>query len=329
MVIKSMTRKSGSWQQLLDYMANEKGTGGKGPSFVIRHNVRGTTTREWAACFERNEKGRQHRRSNAVKVFHEVMSIHPRDRKHITEERLKDLARKYIELRNPDALYVAIPHRDKGHWHVHFCISGVEAVTGKSLRISKEQFGVFKQKVQAYQIERYPELSNSVVNHRQKAKGKTPEREYQLVNRTKGPSERERVQKTVEQCFRASLSLADFHARLQAQGLNTYERNGQVAGIAGDRKMRFSSMGLDKARMRSLDEREKALNGIEEMRGTKDGKAKEPLEPPKDREDDKESTPDARDDKGREETQEQEQDIKHDTDEPEPEAPDNEIDIDL
>jgi len=95
-----------------------------------------------------------------------------------------------LELRSGKWIGDCYPHFNKTHYHIHFCISGVEIETGKSLRISKEEFKLVKEKLQEYQLEKYPELSNSVVEHGRKAKQPIKNREYQLTKRIKGLSDK-------------------------------------------------------------------------------------------------------------------------------------------
>ena len=276
MVIKSKTRKTATYRQLLSYFLQEqKSSMSKSDSFIIKHNVKGTSLAQWVRAFEMNEAGRQIKRSNSVKLYHEIMSISNLDTGKISKAMLQDLTHKYIELRNPNALCIAVPHYDRAHIHIHFCFSGTEIETGRSLRISKEDFALFKKELQAYQMERYPALSHSVVKHgkKQKEKNKAKEikdREYQLTKRTKAPSERERIKQTVEFCYSKSYSQADFMHRLSQQGLQTYSRNGMITGIESDRKYRFGSLGYDEKKLGELNYRDEALKGIQVFRDEKD-----------------------------------------------------------
>ncbi len=251
----------------------------KADSFVIKHNIKGTSPDQWVRAFEANEAGRLIKRSNSVKLYHEIMSISNLDTGKISKAMLEDLTRKYIELRNPNAMCIAVPHYDKAHIHIHFCFSGTEIQTGRSLRISKEDFALFKKELQAYQMARYSALSNSLVKHGKKQKDKArqiKDREYQLKKRTKAPSEKERISKTIEACYNKSLSRADFMHRLSEQGLQTYSRNGSERGVmSGERKHTFSHLGFDERHLREMDIRDQAIRGIQVFRDELDKKEKD------------------------------------------------------
>ena len=240
----------------------------RGESFVVQHNVKGKTIPSWVKQFEQNEVNRVYQRSNSVKVYHDILSWSSKDTSNMSLEKMQDMAEKYIELRNENALWIAVPHRDKDHWHVHFAMSGVEIETGKSSRVSREQFKEIKKELQQYQIEKYPELTHSIVDH-EKSKKKEPisEKEYQLTKRTKQPSERERTKEVLTKLYRQSNSKEDFYKRIQDNGLKMYERGGKNYGIEGDRKMRFSTLGFDDKKIDTLDatlEFEKLRNDTEE-----------------------------------------------------------------
>ena len=272
MIIKSLTRKTGSYKQLLAYFVKEqKGILAKDYGFIIKHNIQGNTVTQWAKAFEANEADRKIKRSNSIRLYHEVMAISNLDKNQISKAMLQDLATKYIELRSLNSLCVAVPHYDKDHIHIHFCFSGTEIETGKSLRVSKDDFASFKKELQAYQVERYPSLSHSIVEHgkKQKKNNKIKDREYQLKKRTKEPSEKERIKETVWVCFNKSLSQADFMHRLSQQGLNTYHRSGKIQGIESGCRYRFGSLGYDEKKLGELNYRDEALKGIQVFRDDK------------------------------------------------------------
>jgi hypothetical protein len=105
MVLKSISNKSGA-KGLLTYLFKneEKLVSGKSKPIEVRHNIRSRTLRKWIQEFEENETFRLHKRKNAVKAYHTVLSFSGKDRKHITENMLRDIARQYIKLRGKDNL---------------------------------------------------------------------------------------------------------------------------------------------------------------------------------------------------------------------------------
>lgn len=95
-----------------------------------------------------------------------------------------------IRQRNPNGLYVAVPHFDKNHYQIHICASGMDK-TGMSLRLPKADLQKLKKNIQQYQIDMFPELSKSIVNHGKKEKILLPEKEFQLKLRTGQETEKE------------------------------------------------------------------------------------------------------------------------------------------
>ena len=116
------------------------------------------------------------------------------------------------------------------------------------------EFKEIKKELQQYQIEKYPELTHSIVDHeKSKKKESVSEKEYQLTKRTKQPSERERTKELLTKLYKQSNSKEDFYKRIQDNGLKMYERGGKNYGIDGDRKMRFSTLGFDNKKIDTLD----------------------------------------------------------------------------
>ena len=150
-----------------------------------------------------NEKFRKRKRKDSVIITHEIISFHKDDSKNITIEKLHDIAEEYIKKRNPKGIYVAVPHFDKEHFHIHICASGVDYHNGKSLRMSKQGFQKLKKDIQNYQLNKYPELSKSLVQHGKKAKVKTTEKEYQQKLRTGRATKKEQIMSILESCFKS------------------------------------------------------------------------------------------------------------------------------
>lgn len=253
MIVKSLTRKQSTFRQLLEYMMHDNDRLTKSGSFVLQHNIKGKTIDDWVRAFEQNEQDRIHRRSNNVKMYHEILSFSNKDIQKITTKTLKDIAKKYIQIRSEQALFIAIPHQDKEHLHIHFCMSGVEQYTGLSTRISREHFKEIKQEIQTYQIEHFPELSNSIVNHNKNSKD-ISDKEYQVKKRS-GQTEKERIKQLLDTLYMQSNSQDDFYNRIHDNGLQVYERGGKNYGIVGDRKIRFVTLGFDEQKLELLNVR--------------------------------------------------------------------------
>ena len=241
-------------------------------SFVITHNLKGNRVDGWVKQFKENEEFRKRKRSDSVLLTHEILSWHNEDTKNISLEKLEKMAKEYIQERNPNGMYIAVPHFDKEHYHIHICASGVEFRSGKSLRMSKVGFQKLKKDIQNYQVEHFPELSNSVVAHGKKDKSLLTEKEYQYKLRTGRTTEKELLTGILKTCYKASASKDDFFEKLKECELKTYERSGKTTGVLyGNHKFRFNRLGYTEERLEELN---KSLERRRELKETREKKDK-------------------------------------------------------
>ena len=166
-------------------------------------------------------------------MTHEILSWHKDDAKEITLDKLEDIAREYIQKRNPNGMYVAVPHFDKEHYHVHICASGIEYRTGKTMRLAKQEMQELKQTIQQYQIDKYQKLTKSIVNHGTPKKdfALPSEKEYQHRQRTGRATDKELVIGMLKTAYKNAVSKNDFYNKLKECGLSTYIRGGRISGI--------------------------------------------------------------------------------------------------
>jgi hypothetical protein len=237
-----------------------------GKSFLLTHNIKGNTVEYWEKQFKANEQLRQIKRKDSIKLYHEMISFHKDDVKNVSVEKLENVAREYIQLRNPNGMYVAIPNFDKENYHIHVCSSGVEYKTGKAMRLSKKDLATLKQKIQQYQIEKYPELTNSVVAHG-KSKGRAlTDKEYQYKLRTGQETNKERVIDLLNTCYAQADSKEDFFKRLKDHELTAYIRSGKVTGVIHKNiKHRFKKFGFIE-RLDALDKTRERMKDLKQIR---------------------------------------------------------------
>jgi len=272
MIIKIKSFKKPEFRNLLNYMLNDENRlyNKKNRSFLIKHNLRGRSIDKLVTQFTENEKFRKRKRKDSVILTHEIISFHKDDSEHITIKKLEEIAREYINKRNINGLYLAVPHFDKEHYHIHICASGIDYRVGKSLRMSKAGFQKLKRDIQKYQVQRFPELSNSLVEHDKKSKARTSEQEYQQKLRTGRVSKKEAIIKTLDACLESSHSKIEFFQNLKNTGLKTYVRGGKITGVLKDNmKFRFSRLGFSEERLAKLDLIESRELEISEVRKNK------------------------------------------------------------
>ncbi len=267
MIVKQLSRKNSSYGGLLKYLVRGNAVLKLGTEpFLIRHNVFGKDLQQIEAEFLENEKSRKLKRSNNVKLFHTIISFGKDDTPNLNKEKIERLVREYIALSNSNVQSVWAIHMDTSSVHAHGMTSGVELFTGRANRISKHEFALAKEKLQDKQIELYPELS-SIVQHGKKVGRTKSEREFQLERRTGKESDKATLKQKLEEIYKRSNSKAAFFDMIRKEGLSTYERGGKVAGIVGEKNMRFKTMGFDETKLKELDKKEDRLSRLREARG--------------------------------------------------------------
>ena len=121
MIIKSMSRKQPSFDQLLAYIDRDGAAG----EFRLRHNLLGRSREAMVREFERNAKLLP-KRKNGVYLYHEIISLKRASSLEAGEQRekLRHIVDSYIQGRCPDNLCYGGLHQDKDHsYHYHLAIS--------------------------------------------------------------------------------------------------------------------------------------------------------------------------------------------------------------
>ncbi|WP_452597574.1 relaxase/mobilization nuclease domain-containing protein [Pontimicrobium sp. MEBiC01747] len=167
MIIKSKSYKHNkAYTTVVNYVLREAE---QDNSFVLTKFIKGKnlSNEEISKQFRANEKYRINPRKNNVKLYMEILSFHSENAKDLTNDKLKKIARKYMALRSNLSVGLATAHRkEKDHVHLHILLSGTEYKTGKSVRISRDDFKN-KVKIPAEEFVRkhYPELEKSAIEH--------------------------------------------------------------------------------------------------------------------------------------------------------------------
>ena len=169
MIIKSLSIKSlDGLEQAITYILQGKNHKDDHSHIILDH-LRSHDAEGWVQEFMKNEKYRK--RKAITYGYQEILSYAKADKAHISVEKMYDLAQEYIKRRTGNqAIAIGVPHTDQEHFHFHFILSSIQYRTGRSTRISQKDFQLIKQDIQALQMERYPELVHSVVNHRKQKK---------------------------------------------------------------------------------------------------------------------------------------------------------------
>lgn len=251
MIVKSMSRKAPSFYQLLEYIVGE----GRGVGEPLLHNLHadGHDLAALNRAFMANASFVPARR-NGIALYHEVLSLSGAD--HAEPAMLYDLAAHYLTLRAPQALAYGLVHTDGPNPHLHLVISANLRGRAKKLRLSRARFAAIKCELEAYQRERFPQLTQSLVF----TPGEGPERAGQGTGRGRAEGEFERrrqqdgsarpsTKEYLSQALRDGLTVAatepEFRSRLLRAAIEPYERGGRFAGVRYQgRKYRLRTLGL-------------------------------------------------------------------------------------
>lgn len=249
-----MSRKTWSFRQLLRYINEPEQKGRR----AILHNLRSTFDYppQIEAEFLENARHIRNQPRNGVVLYHEIIAIAEADRDKVTEEMLVDLAREYLQRRAPNALAYAKAQFNTASPHVHILISGNQIESAKKLRLERKQFDQIKREMEAYQIEKYPQLSHSIVYGKQQHKAHDRPRltnpEAERTRRVRHsqqrqPTRKEDVRKRLLYCLNQAENEFRLLELLKAAQFRPYIQ-GKTPGVidtSTGRKYRLKTLGLD------------------------------------------------------------------------------------
>ncbi len=243
MIIKSMSRKTVSFKQLLTYINKENA----GQMYDIHHNLYGQNQAELVEEFRSNaELLKKHK--NGVVLYHEILSITKAQgtSKAKQKEILRSITDNYISQRAPNNLVFAALHDNKKHnLHYHIVISSNEINSSKRLRLSIGQFNRLKQNLETSVLEQYPELEQQTAINKT-AKRKQTHSAARLQHRTGALPQKQELTQTLSSIFKTANSQTDLEEQLHNAGLETYVRGKHIGVkfVETGRKHRLKTLGL-------------------------------------------------------------------------------------
>ncbi|PCH91046.1 MAG: hypothetical protein COB85_09670 [Bacteroidetes bacterium] len=275
MIVKTSRYKTKRFSELIDYIMSDQGRIREDQTFTIYHNLRSTEKEAIVREFGVNDQFRKKRKRGVI-LYHEILSFSPKDKGRISLKALEDMAQKFIELRGDRALCFAKPHIENENVHIHFCFSGTEYKSSKTLRLDNNRFKGLRKDIEAYQAEKYPELENSLcyLNKWQKdrfvefdqEKAKQNDREIQFKRRTGKKSDKEIVSELLKDCLQKSESKNDFFNRIISQGVALYKYREKVNGIQyNGRKFRFKTLDVPEREIQLLERNYERVKELEKI----------------------------------------------------------------
>jgi hypothetical protein len=254
MIIKSMSRKSPSFDQLIDYIESEQKL--KSRHFSLYHNVYTRNSDELKTEFKNNAHYLKFRK-NGVYLYHEVISI--TRAKHLAENEqkalLKNIVSEYLHIRAKNNLAYAVLHEDKkDNLHFHIVISANEAEDSTRKRLSKADFADIQIRLEKWTLEHHPELEQKAVFFQNQTEAEKEERASKAHISNKGREQQRRtghtpkrddIKTTLQSIFKDSTDGQHFTEKLNTAGFTMYQRGKQYGIIdQNGTKYRFSTLGL-------------------------------------------------------------------------------------
>jgi hypothetical protein len=245
MIIKSMSRATASFEQIIDYVERHK----QDSKHRLYYNI---FSREKEAIKEEFEKNSKHvkTRKNGVYMYHEVLSLEESYKlsREKQKELLREVALEYIKSRAEKNIAYGILHDEKDrHLHYHLVFSSNEFGKSKKTRLSKKEFNEVKQGLEKWVLEKYPELGQKKTMQTKRTENKLSSKGGEMKRRTKqSPPQRERVKNELKNIFRSSRDKQEFFNKLEKSKLEIYVR-GKAIGfkdLETGRNHRVNTLGL-------------------------------------------------------------------------------------
>jgi len=173
MIVKALTRSGtkngneipGLIRYVLRYVINPEKQ--KGSPLIVTKNLRSRDLKGYIKEFKQADANRISKSSRRVSLHHYIVSMHPDDTPYLNDKKLKEMAKHFFKLRGEGGLYLAAKHMDI-HQHLHIIVSGTK-LDGKANTFGKPQLAHLKNELTRFQLDRFPELINSLPDHGQKS----------------------------------------------------------------------------------------------------------------------------------------------------------------
>lgn len=210
-------------------------------NLVLLHNINtAKTVEDIIETFKIHESFRiRSAKSNTI-LNHTIISTAPLDQHAVNYTVLHDLAHKFISLRGTNNIYVACPHFDKSHAHIHIVYPNI-LLNGTTARISKERFKQIKLSLTEYQKSHLPQLTHSLPDHE---KSKNTQSLLKHIQNSRQTDKKEIMKKLIDS-YNGSHSKESFLQGLEKTTCSPYYRNEKLQGFEYNfRKYRLKTLGL-------------------------------------------------------------------------------------
>lgn len=283
MIIKLKTRKNiYSSKQLVRYLIRYDKVGNEKcfDRTTYMQNVDFLRPDRIHKSFVENYKFQKRKASN-IALRHEVISIHPEDKKHVTIPMVNQLRNAYIRIRGlQNCVILAQAHFEKKNVHIHFMISANEFRSNRKVALGHNKLRDMLIEYEKFYIKEFPMLTHSVVHtlkEKQKKGDKSKEdrntrREREAYMKQRKPKDKKTSkQKAFEMItvlFDQSKNMEQLIEKIKEQKeFEIYTYRKVIKGIVFERrKYRFTTLGIAPERILQLKKIQSRLRDLELLR---------------------------------------------------------------
>ena len=247
MIIKSMSRKEPSFDQLASYMSSEKSD----DDYDLHHNCFSRSHDDLVEEFLNNSKLLS-KRKNGNYLYHEIVSILVKqgiDQAQAKHD-LRDIAERYIQERCSRNMVYGCLHEDHDHnLHYHLMISANERSERVRMRLTQKQFDTAKRNLETHVLEDYPHLEQPQLITAETDSEKMSVKAGEVKRRMGVMPIRDEIKKTLQDAMAQNHTMNDFVSHLSERGYSFYTR-GKNFGVevlhenGKTKKYRFSTLGV-------------------------------------------------------------------------------------
>lgn len=250
MIIKSMSRNTKSFTQLVEYLDKE--------AVLSRQswNMYAGNDKQIIREFLENSRHLENSRGKLY-LYHEILSLEANNLSlDKQQEILQDLTNHYVKTRAKHHLAYSVIHNDTKHLHSHLVISANEVYGNKRVRLSKREFKSIQASLEEYKNMKYPELSQTRLYTKQKDISKSKQAEQEIKHKKSKVPTKEQIREDLEIIFNKSLNAKSLQNSLASKGYELYQR-GKITGVIfEEKKYRLKTLGVDKTYSRAIKRHE-------------------------------------------------------------------------
>jgi hypothetical protein len=277
MINKSIRHSSHKFGILVNYLFNGMDKKNRANRWIHLHNLQnGCTPIEITDEFEDNTLYLRKNKTSRKRIYkyHEILSFSKESSQNLSNEKLQQIARDYLKIRDPhhSAKAFCTVHYEKKHTHLHFIISSNHIGSDRSsdMRMDNKQYFEIRREIERETLQKFPELVHSTVYlENEEIKKLIPEkyhnqiREKTVTQKDFGKqTKKQKIANQVRDLLDKSSSLNNFIKKLeQSTNLQAYYRKEKLTGvIADDKKYRLKTLGIE-----LVPERLNVLSRLDEL----------------------------------------------------------------